>query len=166
VKITGLDLSITAPGFCDPAGTAWTLKTSARTADRRLQAIRDEVRRAAAGADTVVLEEAPPGLKGPAIKAIHMVQGVVRTELLDLGIPYAVVNPTTLHLFATGEKCGNGQAKVRMAVAALKLAGLEFEDDNACDAWWLRQAGLAHYGRSDLSIPVSQFRVLEAVVWP
>jgi hypothetical protein len=166
MRVTGLDLSITAPGFCTPDGTAYTVKTSAKTGDRRLQVIRDAVAKAVVGADLAVLEEAPPGLKGPAIKAMHMVQCAARLYLLDLDMPYAVVNPTTLHLFATGEKCGAGTAKVKMAVAALKLAGLEFEDDNACDAWWLRQAGLAHYGLSDLRIPAAQLRTLEAVVWP
>lgn len=166
MRIAGLDLSITAPGLCTPDGIAYTVKTSAKTGDRRLLAIRDAVAKAVVGADLAVLEEAPPGLQGNAIKALHMVQGAVRLYLLDLGMPYAVVNPTTLHLFATGEKCNAKTAKVKMAVAALKLAGLEFEDDNACDAWWLTQAGLAHYGLSDLSLPASQFRVLEAVVWP
>jgi Holliday junction resolvasome RuvABC endonuclease subunit len=163
MKITGLDLSITAPGICTPDGAAYTLKTSTKTGDRRLQAIRDAVHKAVVDADMAVLEEAPPGLRGNAIKAIHMVQGAVRLELLDLCVPYAVVNPSTLKLFATGTK---GADKVKMATTALKLAGLEFEDDNACDAWWLRQAGLAHYGLSELRIPAAQLRTLEAVVWP
>jgi Holliday junction resolvasome RuvABC endonuclease subunit len=163
VKITGLDLSITRTGICLPDGSTLAVKTDAKAGDRRLQAIRDAVHKAVADADLAVLEEAPPGLRGNAIKAIHMVQGAVRTELLDLCVPYAVVNPSTLKLFATGAK---GADKVKMATTALILSGREFATDDECDAFWLREAALAHYGLSDLRIPAAQLRTLEAVVWP
>ena len=163
MRIAGLDLSITRTGCCLPDGSTLAVKTDGKSGDRRLQVIRDAVHKAVTGADLAVLEEAPPGLRGNAIKAIHMVQGAVRLELLDLCVPYAVVNPSTLKLFATGAK---GADKVKMATTALILSGLEFATDDECDAWWLRQAGLVHYGLLELRIPAAQLRTLEAVVWP
>lgn len=166
LNVMGLDLSMTATGICLPGGSAWTVATDAKTKDRRLCVIRDAVTTALTGADPVdlvVMEEAPPGLKGPAIKAIHMVQGAVRTLLLDTSVPYAVVNPSTLKVYATGRK---GADKTAMAMAAYKRAGLEFPDDNQVDAWWLRAMGLDRFGLAEIAMPVAQRAALEAVAWP
>lgn len=165
LRVMGLDLSMTATGICLPDGGTLTVKTDAKHGDRRLAQIRTAVADAAqVGApDLVVLEEAPPGLKGPAIKACHMVQGVARLALLDLEVPYAVVNPSTLKVYATGKK---GADKTAMAMAAYKRAGLEFADDNQCDAWWLRAMGLDWIDIAPFPLPVAQRAALYAVTWP
>ena len=171
LRVMGLDLSITAPGICLPDGTTRTIKTNAKHGDRRLQHIVDEIGLALSegpdgigdGVDLVVMEEAPPGLKGPAIKAIHMVHGAVRLRLIDFGTPYVVINPITLKGYATGNTKGD---KTAMAIAALKRTGREFADDNACDAWWLRAAGLDWYGQPEFTLPQAQRDRLTKVAWP
>jgi Holliday junction resolvasome RuvABC endonuclease subunit len=165
MNVLGLDLSMTATGICLPDGRTLTVATNAKDRDRRLVVIRNEVRGAviATRPDLVVMEEAPPGLKGSAIKAIHMVQGAVRVALLDLEVPCAVVNPSTLKAYATGKK---GADKTAMAMAAFKRAALEFPDDNQCDAWWLRVMGMDWHGFADVLLPMAQRDFMKSVDWP
>lgn len=164
LRILALDLSITAPGLCLPGGTARTVKTNAKTGDRRLVHITNEVGIALGdGVDLVVMEEAPPGLKGDAIKAIHMVHGAVRLRLLESGTPYVLINPTTLKAYATGNTRAD---KTAMAMAAYKRSGQEFADDNACDAAWLRWAALDWYGQPEFTLPQAQRERLAKVAWP
>ena len=165
LRVLALDLSITATGVCLADGTTTTIKTNQKDGDRRLQFIVDRITVAADGrdCDLVVIEEAPPGLKGPAIKAIHMVHGAVRLRLIDLGKPYVTVNPTTLKAYATGSTSAD---KTAMAMAAFKRAGREFADSDQCDAWWLRAAALDHYGQPEFTLPAAQRDRLAKVVWP
>lgn len=163
MNVLGLDLSMTATGIAFPDGRTLTVATNAKHKDARLGVIRDAVTMALTGVDLVVMEEAPPGLKGPAIKAIHMVQGAVRVALLDMGVPYAVVNPSTLKAYATGKK---GADKTAMAMAAFKRAALEFPDDNQCDAWWLLAMGLDRFGQAVVTVPQAQRAFLDSVAWP
>jgi hypothetical protein len=171
LRVLGLDLSITAPGIALPDGTTRTIKTNAKDGDRRLQHIVNEIGLAlgvgpdgiGSGVDLVVMEEAPPGLKGPAIKAIHMVHGAVRLHLIDFGTAYVVINPTTLKGYATGSTSAD---KTAMAMAAYKRAGREFGDDNQCDAAWLRWAGLDWYGQPEFDLPKTQRERLTKVQWP
>ncbi|MFF0597840.1 Holliday junction endonuclease [Streptomyces antibioticus] len=170
-RVLGLDLSMTASGICLPDGTTKTIKTVQKDGDRRLQHIVDQVGLALGdeadgtrdGCDLVVMEEAPPGLKGPAIKAIHMVHGAVRLRLIDFGTPYAVINPTVLKAYATGSTSAD---KTAMAMAAYKRTGREFADSDQCDAAWLRWAGLDWLGRPEFSLPAAQRDRLTRATWP
>lgn len=174
LRVLGLDLSITATGICLPDGTTTTIRTNPKTGDRRLVHIVNKVGIAlnespdgiGDGVDLVVIEEAPPGLKGSAIKAIHMVHGAVRLRLLDFNTPYVVINPTVLKAFATGSTSAD---KTAMAMAAYKRADREFADDKGgdqCDAWWLRTAGLDWYGQPEFELPKAQRERLTKVDWP
>lgn len=172
-RVAGLDLSMTSTGICLPDGTTRTVKTKDTDGDARLQTIVTEVGTALGegddgrhACDLVVLEEAPPGLKGAAIKAIHMVHGAVRLLLLDFGTPYAVINPTVLKGYATGD---NRADKTALAMAAYKRAGIEFPGDKGgdqCDAWWLRQAGLLQLQAPEVTLPKAQRDLLTKVAWP
>jgi Holliday junction resolvasome RuvABC endonuclease subunit len=166
INVIGLDLSVTASGVCFADNSAVTLKPRT-TGDARFVEIPDRITEFchAAYIRLAVIEEAPPGLKGAAIPTIHGVQAVVRAALIRQGIPYVVVNPSTLKKFATGQKVAD---KIAMAMAAYKRAGLEFADDNACDAWWLRLAGATYYDpeRTSVAMPKAHRDALNAVAWP
>ncbi|MFF0088231.1 hypothetical protein ACFYR1_52985 [Streptomyces canus] len=97
-----------------------------------------------------------------AAKPIAMVHGVVRNLLNKQGIPYALVVAASLKYYATGKGSGD---KVPMALAAYKRAGLEFEDDNQCDAAWLRWAGLDWLGCPEFSLPAVQRAALKKAQW-
>lgn len=148
-RILGLDLSITAPGLVHTgnqpdlgalSGCPHTVKTRQLDGDRRLTVIKLAVANHAAGtagagerAEFALIEDLP--VHGKAAGITGMVHGVVRDKLLELGIAYGTVPPATLKKYATGVGTAS---KTQMAVAALKRApGVEFADDNQCDAWWL-----------------------------
>lgn len=160
-RVLGLDLSLTATGVCLPDGSTFTIKTRTKDGDRRLLHISQSIVDVLADVHFAVVEDLPTHAHGAGITG--MVQGVVRTRLLENGIPYALVVPATLKKFATGK--GNAD-KTGMAIAALKRAQREFPDDNQCDAAWLRWAGLTLLGQSEFDMPVAQREALRAVSLP
>ncbi|MEV4767770.1 hypothetical protein [Micromonospora humida] len=161
-RVIGLDLSITATGIAWCDGTTYTVTTKA-TGDRRLPAIVAEVARATDGRniDLVVIEDLPTHAKAAGITG--MVHGAVRTYLLGLGIPYALITPASLKKYATGR--GNA-GKPEMAVACYKRLGRELADDNQVDALWLRATGLDHLGHPLTPMPAAHRAALDAVQWP
>lgn len=150
VKVTGLDLSMTATGVAHTVEGAacWHLIRPKCTKDRRLAEIRDQVREYVTGSAFVLVEMLPPNMKGAGITG--MVQGVVRDELLNLGISYGDVGPASLKKYATGK--GNA-SKTEMALAAMKRAGVELAEDNVCDAWWLWVMANDHLGHPVFPLP-------------
>ncbi|MBQ1061313.1 hypothetical protein [Micromonospora sp. C41] len=161
-RVVGLDLSMTGTGIAWCDGTTYTVKPR-QDGDARLSEIRSEVARAVDGRrlDLVVIEDLPINAKGAGITG--MVHGVVRTWLRDQLVPYALVVPSSLKKYATG----NGNAnKTDMALAAYKHAAREFRDDNQCDAWWLREMGLDQLGLPVAKLPAAQRASLKAVKWP
>jgi Holliday junction resolvasome RuvABC endonuclease subunit len=160
--VLGLDLSLTATGVCLPDGSTHTIKTNTKHGDRRLLHIGQAIANALApGADLAVVEDLPTHAHSAGITG--MVHGVVRAALLEAGVPYVLVAPATLKKYATG--AGNGD-KTAMAIAALKRAGAEFADDNQCDAFWLRAAGLDRLGHPLFPLPQAQRDALDKVTWP
>ncbi|MEU0059873.1 Holliday junction endonuclease [Streptomyces sp. NPDC006334] len=166
--VVGLDLSVTGTGIAYRDGSTTTVKTKERDRDHRLTQIEEAVLIAVGDGDAlgltvdlVVMEDIPQN--SHAAKPIAMVHGVVRNLLNKLGIPYVLVVPATLKFYATGKGSGD---KVPMALAAYKRAGREFEDDNQCDAWWLRHAGLDRLGCPEFSLPAVQRDALKKATWP
>jgi len=133
-KVSGLDLSITATGVAHTAeqlACTHLVKTKDGTGDHRLLVIKLQVRELVRGSEFVLIED----LLESSLRAgtTGMVHGAVRTMLQEEGIPYGLIPPSSLKKYATG----NGNAsKSDMAVAAFKRGGVEFTDDNQCDAWW------------------------------
>jgi len=161
-RVLGLDLSLTATGICMPDGSTLTLKTQSKDGDRRLVAIAHTIRHAATdGADLAVIEDLPTHAMSAGITG--MVHGVARAALIEAGVPYALVSPATLKAYATGKGSGD---KTPMAMAAYKRAGIEFPDDNQCDGWWLRIAGLDWLGHPLFDLPQAQRDRLAKAKWP
>lgn len=166
-RVIGLDLSITATGIALVDGETFTVAGKASEGDRRLATIALTVRShtwhddRGPLADLVVIEDLPVHAHAAGITA--MVHGAARLALLGAGIPYVLVPPATLKKYATGK--GNAD-KTAMAIAALKRTGREFTDDNQCDAWWLRAAGLQALGHPVVDVPQSQIEALAKVTWP
>jgi Holliday junction resolvasome RuvABC endonuclease subunit len=141
VKVLGLDLSITGTGLAyttanDEAVTR-TVKTRDKDGDLRLADIRRAVREFGEGADLALIE-APTARSASAVIS-GMVHGVVRLQLMDMGVPYGTLMPASLKKYATGR---GGATKTDMAMAAFKRGGVEFPNDNECDAWWLWVAAI------------------------
>jgi Holliday junction resolvasome RuvABC endonuclease subunit len=146
----GLDLSISGTGLAHTvSGDACThlIKTKAK-GDARLLEIRTMVRELAAGAELALIEAPTPRSASSVITG--MVHGVVRAELIELGVPYGTLMPATLKKYATGKGTGD---KIPMALAALKRGGREFPNDNECDAWWLWVAAMDQLGAAPFTLP-------------
>lgn len=165
-RVLGLDLSLTSTGVARTDGTTYRIKTRAADGDRRLVVIRDRIRAELEQLppDLAVVEDLPRHAMGAGITA--MVHGIVRAELVEAGVPYALVVAATLKSYA----CDHGRAeKAQMAAAAYLAAGIRFDDDKGgdrCDAWWLRAAGLDHLGVPEVVLPQAQRDRLLKVRWP
>lgn len=176
MKVIGIDPSMTATGLCAWHGTTSTIKTVAKQRDNRLRVIREAVAEIAYAPGTVlnrcqypvslaVVEMPSPGLKGSAILSLHMVQAAVRMALMDAGVPYVTVLPQYVKAYAGWAR----NDKEAMARAAYETDGSVFEDDNQCDAWWLRQMAMDHYGLLRLGtrrVSATQRAWLDKVEWP
>ncbi|MEO3978833.1 Holliday junction endonuclease [Streptomyces sp. CAU 1734] len=169
LRVIGLDLSITATGIAYRDGSTGTAGGSSAMGDRRLVTIVDMVDIAVGGPDSglgplpdlVVLEDLPTHAKSAGVTG--MVHGAVRALLVRRTVPYALVTPATLKAYATGKGTAD---KTAMAMAAYKRAGREFADDNQCDAWWLRAAGLDRLGHPEFPLPGAQRDRLDKATWP
>jgi Holliday junction resolvasome RuvABC endonuclease subunit len=164
VRVLGLDLSLTATGVALPNGTCRTIKTNPADGDLRLLQISESIRVAVTvtgPVDLAVIEDLPVGARAAGITG--MVHGVARAALAAADVPYALVSPATLKAYATGS--GNAD-KTAMALAAFKRHGIEFADDNQCDAWWLRAAGHERLAQPLVSLPAVQIARLAKGKWP
>jgi Holliday junction resolvasome RuvABC endonuclease subunit len=164
LRIMGLDLSANGTGVCLPDGRVVRVPCKSEWGDARLTHIRNVIRLHAPSADVAVIEGMGRFLGNTGL-IIAMVHGAVRTELRDQGVPYAVVTPATLKKFATGN---GGAGKDLMMAAARSRAGLAFRDNDTCDAWWLREAGLDHY-RQTVTVrdpDPERSRLLDKAKWP
>lgn len=177
-NVIGVDLSITATGICHSNGSCETVGGKASDGDHRICSITERVMSAVMREDPLPLHI--PGewdiwrvelvvIEGLAIHgpggamAAAQLMGALKLCLIEGGVAYVEVPPATLKKFATGK--GNA-TKTDMAIAALKRAGVEFADDNQCDAWWLRQAGLHALGHPQFDLPQAQVDALAKVTWP
>lgn len=163
--VIGLDLSLTSTGICDQYGNPSTCAGRANLGDRRLHFIGGAIYALVAGApDLAVIESiASQSQRGSDLGMVH---GVVRYELMRADVPYALVNPVHLKLYATGKSSGPGTDKSGMALAAYKRGGMEFLNDDECDAWWLRAMGLDQLGEPLFELPAAHRRALDKVEWP
>jgi hypothetical protein len=162
-NVMGIDPSLNATGVCLPDERLFTITCESEWGDRRLGRIRDVIRTYAPGVDLAVIEDKVHASFSASV--LGMVQGVIRLELMDQGIPYVLVSAKTLKKYATDN--GNADKKLMIA-AARRRAGLIIKDDNQCDAWWLRTAGCDWF---DLPTRLrteqeDYFAPLKKVKWP
>lgn len=109
-RILGLDLSLTATGWALvwDGSPKWGVIKSKHRSVKRLSEIRNEVR--------VIIYQEQPSLaviegysygSHQGMAGLAELGGVVRLLLLDMGVPFIVVQPTTNKKFATGK--GNAE---------------------------------------------------------
>ena len=161
MKVSGLDLSMTKTGVAHTVeGAACThLIKPKEVGDLRLPEIASRVIEYVRDSDFVIIEgylnhSHTAGITG-------MVHGAVRAALIEEGLKYATLPPTSLKKFASGR---GGASKTDMAVAAFKRGGeIEFTDDNQCDAWWLWVAATHHLGIPAFPLPKAQTDALDAL---
>lgn len=165
--VLGADPSLSATGL------AWAdnaTSTCGGNGDQRLRVIYRTVLALASGNDPLgppqrfdlaVVEDLPT--HGQGAGKTGMAQGVLRLALMAAQVPYVLVPPATLKVYATGR--GNA-TKPDMRVALLQRHGVDLRDEDQVDAWWLRAMGLDHLGAPVVTLPQTHRRALDKVDWP
>jgi hypothetical protein len=85
----------------------------------------------------VVFEGSDGFIRGqPAVRCANELRGVVKLWCLRMGVPYTQVEPGDLKRFATGR---TNAKKPDMIAAAKARLGYTGDDEDECDAIWLRE---------------------------
>lgn len=161
--VLGIDASPSATGICRPDDQLETWKNALKRGEptgRRLLFIADQMERLLneLGAiyqlpDLAVIEGYNYGLKKFGdVFGIGEAAGIIKLGLWGADIPLVTVSPAARAKFATGK--GNAP-KATVVERWSQITGVEFGDDNQCDAHVLREIGLHLLGEPtyDLSPP-------------
>lgn len=178
MKLFALDLSLTCTGYALSDGTVGRLRCpeSVGTSVKRLKWIRDQVVGLAKAQRTElgVLEGYSFASEHSRAHALGELGGVVRLGLFEAGITFAVVPPSSLKQYATG----NGGAKKDAVTAeAIRQLGYQGSSNDEADALWLREMAIARYSakydasavpnkRKNDTLDVIRRRALAGVEWP
>jgi len=146
----GLDLSMSATGFCVKRGaeiTVGTIKTKPKDFENdldRLKHIRDKVMaQIPSDVDMICIEDfftpANRAQTGAAIK-LAMLGTLVRVAVYDAGYPFYIPVPSQIKKFVTGKGTSQKNIVVR---EVYKRWGIDADDDNQADA-----CGMAHMAAS------------------
>lgn len=162
--VVGLDLSLTATGIVDSCGCDDILTSKNKGMDR-LEDFRMLIwERISRHDDLVVIEGYSMGTARQSSHAhgLGELGGIIRHMLWRRGIMYVDVAPASLKKFATGK----GNASKEEVTGAAIRAGCPSNNNNVCDAFWLRNMGLMHYDQA--TVPRTQYRddAMTGVVWP
>lgn len=163
MKFCALDLSLTATGVATSEGVVTTLRSPAKGAER-LDQVQRETLRICQGADLVVIEGYSFGSKFSRGHAAGELGGVVRLGLHRAHVPFAVVPPASLKMYATGK--GNAR-KEEMLQAAFQRLGYTGAENDEADASWLLQMALAYYRQDGaVDVPQKHQKALRKIDWP
>jgi Holliday junction resolvasome RuvABC endonuclease subunit len=157
VRAGGADPSLTGTGIATADGTAFTVR-SRLTGDNRLTDIDMAVRSNLGGLHLVCMEDLPTHAHGAGLTGLA--SGVVRLALLQMGVPYIAVVPSSLKVYATGKgTC----TKADMRMELFRRTELDVRDDNQVDAIWLRHLALDLLGEPEIKLPQTHRRALDKV---
>lgn len=165
IEVLGLDLSLTASGIACAAGPRTFkpfTKGVQRLADVRI-CVDAELE---THKDVVAIIEGYSFGSRNGGERLGELGGVIRLLLWSHDTPFVEIPPNTLKKYATGKGVAT---KPDMRMAMFKRAGIDEADDNAVDAWWLRQMGLSHYAPSHpdcVPMPASHVEALDKIDWP
>lgn len=180
LRVVGFDLSLTSTGASDGhIGQAFQTAPGELLEARLDRLVRQCVRFALkpahdpslGRADVVVIEGAAFGAKGNAVEQLAALRLMVRHRMWRLGIPFALVSPTSLKRYTAGR--GNA-TKSEMIDAVSERHGVQLDHikvkdgrSDIADAYALAAMGYAWYGQplySRYRVPVDS--TIESVDWP
>lgn len=174
MRVIAFDLSCESTGVALPDGRTATILAPKAAGKKRTLA--DDLARLAHiedrvdfhlvyghGVQIAVMEDYAPGIRSASAHRLAEVGGVARLACWKHKIPIALVGTMQLKQYATGK----GRAeKGELKLEAYKRAGVEFPNDDECDAWWLRALALDAYGEPVMAMPAKNREVLSKVTWP
>lgn len=180
MKIVGLDLSLTSSGVaaatpCEDGpltiSTLQTIRPGPKLAGHaRMEYVMDQVAAFISFADLVLLE-APviyTNHKSGAIDNIGL-NWLVRHDVLHWNeIPYVLVLPQHLKMYATGFGSGKNAGKGKVLLEADRRYGhlARVSGDDEADALILAAIGCDRAGMPLADVPVTHRRALGGITWP
>lgn len=184
MRVVGLDLSLTSTGMSD-GSSVLALKTGPEepTEARMHKIVREctsfalspyqwsDMYREGQRADLAVIEGAAYGSKGDAVDQLAGLRWLVRVKLHALGIPFAIVPPSTLKAYTTGNGRATKQQMVDALIARhgvpLRLYKVKDGRYDMADAYALAAMGLAALEQPlPAEGPPAPLKSLLAVQWP
>lgn len=182
VRIIGVDQSLTSTGVAVAEGGRFTsvervrpkMKAKLEGMAKReaehqrleqiLQAIARHTRTMPRTQPIVGLEGPAMGIKGAAVVQIFGLYTLVKQELYRQGIPYYIVPPSTVKLYATG----NGAAGKDDVLTAMvrRHPGVEFSGNDEADAMAIAAIGARYYGQPVEASTAYMARAMEKMEWP
>lgn len=164
MSFLGVDQSLNASGVClleedGRRGKTSTIELDPSLGDKRLVAIRQRLALHVKGVRLAAME-------GYSFQSTHRafdlgeVGGVVKTLLLENEVPYVVVPPATLKLFATG----SGSASKDDMLEAARRLGATPTDDNQADAFFLARVAWAYVMGASKRSEMEAIRSLQRTV--
>lgn len=166
MKLLGLDPALTNTGWAkgdDRRRVDLGTIQGRGTGPARMAQVRDEIVSIAADVDLVIIEGFAYG-KHSAAYEMGGIGWMIRTALWEARIPYAVVAPNTLKVYATGK--GRGVSKNLMVAEAVRRLNFPGSSDNEADALWLLALGLDAKGFPLVAMPQAHRRAIASVRWP
>lgn len=174
IDVVGIDLALTKTGVAHPDGGLETIRPGGYGYGRHWT-VASRILAICHGADVVVLEDyAPHGRGVNALIAVAEVGGIVRAMLHKAGIPVALVRPSTLKRYATG----NGRATKDEVLSAARTERRTLDDvgpddphrfpatNDEADAYFLRRMGLDRYTGDLDRLEEHRFKAVTTVDWP
>lgn len=183
-RVVGLDLSLTSTGMSDGQSVHAVQTAPEESLEARMDKILCQVLTFVYSptqwtdghpldqmADLVVIEGAAFGAKGDAVDQLAGLRMIIRHRLYRIGVRFAMVPPTTLKAYTTG----NGRAtKAQMVTSLRERHGLDLAPYkithgkyDMADAYALAAMGYARIGQPlPTTGPPAPLASLLAVKWP
>lgn len=167
--VVGLDLSLTGTGLARYRGGAFdavlhlNTKPPKSEGHERLDYILGEVRWITDRADLVVIEGL--SFQFDAERANAGLAWLVRHQLWEDGVPYALMPPANRSQYATGSGKAT-KTEVIEAVNSDLFPGAQTKNNDEADAIVLAAAGLRQYGQPVDNVPEENWIALKKGKWP
>lgn len=166
MNVLGVDPSLTSTGLCW-ADDRYTAISSNSKGIPRLIDLRNWVRDCVYEnkIELVCIESYSFASRNSQAHSLGELGGVLRVMFYECNVPWVDIPPTSRSKFATGR----GNASKNEVVSAISArTGIVWSgkgSDDMCDAWVLRQMGLAKNEESSYDWPQSHLSALEKIEW-
>lgn len=166
MNFLGLDLSLTSTGYCNK-GVADCISFDVTGPERlwRFKRAIEDVTIKFNKLDGVIIEGYSFASRNSQAHSIGELGGVVRLLIWELGIPYAIIPPTSRAKFATGKGNASKNEVISNVSAKTGIIWSNPGADDKCDAWILEEMAMTKYGLSSFTWPTSSMEALNKVDW-
>lgn len=165
LNVCGLDLSLTSTGWS--CGDQRSTVSSKKSGEQRLIEIRNSIVEILTSLEFpgVVLEGYSFASRNSQSHSIGELGGVVKVSLVELGVPFVVVPPTSRAKFATGRGNASKNEVVSSVSARTGIVWAGKGADDMCDAFVLEEMGRAACGAPRFSWPEVNMSALDKIDW-